>query len=907
MIYSPAQKLPNGTLFCALAFMGLLQGGTVLAQNAEGSFTLTPVSAPAMVLEAINAGTIDGTAVSIGSPSGDAKQKWNLVPKGDNLYVIRPSYSSTLAMTPQKGGADNGTVIVLETENDKPAQLWSLKKNDNGSFTFIPQHAPGRALDDFGGKQNAGAKQDIWSYNPVDGHEQWTLTPLDGAKMPALAATATPAPAPKAPGSFTLSPISAPSMVLEAVNTGTVDGTAVSIGSPSGDAKQKWNFVPKGDNLYVIRPSYSSTLAMTPQKGGADNGTPIVLETENDKPAQLWSLKKNDNGSFSLIPQHAPGKALDDLGGKQNAGAKQDIWSYNPTDAHGQWTLTPLDGAQMPALAATAIATAPSQNGAPTNVPAGVVKTFAFDGSAIFPGTKRTGAVFIPAQYDGSKPACVYVQQDGYNPRVKDLLEQLIAAKDMPVTIGVFISPGALPSPVKGGDGRHNRCFEYDGVNDNYVRFLTEEILPYVEKTFNVKLSTSGNDRCITGASSGGISAFTAAWQRPDAFSRVYACSGSFVAFRGGNEFPTLIRKFEAKPIRAYFTTGTHDMENCAGDWFLLDQEMDKALKFSGYDYYFQIVDGKHCSGWLENFPNALRFIWKGWPAPVPPGTSAPRVRDIITDDGKWELAAQGYQDARSPACNSKGEVFFVDVPANKIYRIGVDGTAAVFLDDAAQANGLSIGSKDELYTVSSATGNVMSYDATGQGKVYAADLPGQYVLARPDGGLYVTTAEATPGEGSQIWSVKDGNKNQVASGLKFATGLAYRPDQWLLSVADGHSKWVYSYQVGTDGTLTNQERFFPLQVPDWEDDAGPESVCYAQEGQMLVGTRSGIQVCSGDGPTQVILPMPDRSRVIGVALGGPDKNTLFAFCGDKVWKRVVKIHANGAFSPAVPVKGSPL
>lgn len=75
----------------------------------------------------------------------------------------------------------------------------------------------------------------------------------------------------------------------------------------------------------------------------------------------------------------------------------------------------------------------------------------------------------------------------------------------------------------------------------------------------------------------------------------------------------------------------------------------------------------------------------------------------------------------------------------------------------------------------------------------------------------------------------------------------------------------------------------------------------------MLVATRFGIQICADDDPTQVILPMPDRSRVIGVCLGGPEMNTLLAFCGDKIWKRTVKIHAMGAFSPKQKVRGTPL
>ena len=459
---------------------------------------------------------------------------------------------------------------------------------------------------------------------------------------------------------------------------------------------------------------------------------------------------------------------------------------------------------------------------------------------------------------------------------------------------------------MEGTLGRRNRCFEYDGVGDNYVRFLTEELLPFVAKTLDLNLSTNGNDRCIAGGSSGGIAAFNAAWERPEAFARVYANSGSFVAFRGGHEFPTLIRKFEAKPIRAYLTTGTHDMENCAGDWYLLDQEMDKALKFSGYDYFFRAIEGPHVAGWNEYFPEAMRFIWKGWPEPVRPGPSAPRVRDVITPDGKWELAARGFRDARGPACNAKGEVFFVDVPNNVIHRIGLDGKVDIFLTDAGQANGLSIGPKGELYTASERTGEITCYNE-GKASVCAKDLPARYLLAMPDGGLYVTTAGANPNEASDVWWVKDGKKTRVDTGIKFATGLACRPDQWLLSVADGRSKWVYSYQVNTNGTLTNKERFFWLHVPDWEDDVGAESVCYARENKMLVATRWGVQVCADDGPTQVILPMPDRGRVMGVCLGGPDLNTLFAFCGDKVWKRTVKLHGIGAFSPWTKTGGNPL
>jgi len=701
-------------------------------------------------------------------------------------------------------------------------------------------------------------------------------------------------------GSFTFVPAGAPEMVLEAVNSGTAENTKISIGSPTAAANQKWTIALKENGFYLIKPSYSPTLVLSATAGGKDNGTLVVLETESGKPWQLWQIKRNENGTFSLIPKHAPEKGVDDFGGNKNAGAKIDLWSYQAEDPHLQWIIKPLAGAKMPAAEAQAAAAAGAND-----VPKGTIKPFEFSDSAIFPGTKRGGTIFIPAQYDGSKPACVYVKQDGYNAKEKAMLEALIAAKEMPVTIGVFISPGTLPAPMPGTLGRRNRCFEYDGVGDNYVRFLTEEILPYVAKTFDLKLSTSGNDRCIAGGSSGAISAFNTAWERPDAFSRAYVASGSFVAFRGGHEFPTLIRKYEAKPIRAYLTTGTHDMENCAGDWYLLDQEMDKALKFSGYDYVFHALEGGHVTGYNEHFSEAMRFIWKGWPEPIPAGKSAPRVRDVIGAEEKWELAGEGLHDARGAAFNSKGEVFFID--DNKIHRIGLDGKIDVFAPDAAQANSLSFGPKDELYSVSSSTGKILSYDATGKGSVYAEGIRGRYILARPEGGVYVTGAEEKAGDPAKIWFVKDGQKTSTDTTIKFPTGLAYRPDQWLLSVADGHSKWAHSFQIKPDGSLTNGERFFWLHVGDWDDDAGAEAVCYAKEGQMFVATRIGIQVCADDGPTQVILPMPDRSRVMGVCFGGADFTTLYAFCGGKIWKRVIKLHGIGAFSPWVKVNGTPL
>ena len=129
-----------------------------------------------------------------------------------------------------------------------------------------------------------------------------------------------------------------------------------------------------------------------------------------------------------------------------------------------------------------------------------------------------------------------------------------------------------------------NRSFEYDSVSDDYARFLVDEMLPHVAKTHGVTLSADPNDRAIAGNSSGAIAAFAAAWQRPDAFRRVFSAIGTYVGLRGGNAFPVLIRKTEPKPIRIFLQDGSNDLNNYTGNWFIANQDMLSAFEYAGYD-----------------------------------------------------------------------------------------------------------------------------------------------------------------------------------------------------------------------------------------------------------------------------------------------------------------------------------
>jgi enterochelin esterase-like enzyme len=253
-------------------------------------------------------------------------------------------------------------------------------------------------------------------------------------------------------------------------------------------------------------------------------------------------------------------------------------------------------------------------------VPEGKVTKYSWT-SQIFPGTERDYWVYVPAQYDAKTPACVMVFQDGGNYqdpkrdfRVPIVFDNLIHKKEIPVMVGVFINPGVVAASDPAKKPRNNRSFEYDTLSDQYARFLEKEILPEVGKSLNLRQDAAG--RGIGGISSGGICAFTAAWERPDLFSKVLSHVGSFTNIRGGDAYPGMIRKTERKPIRVFLQDGSGDLDNLHGNWPLANQQMASSLKFMKYDYRFEYGDGghngKHGGAIL---PESLKWLWRDTPA----------------------------------------------------------------------------------------------------------------------------------------------------------------------------------------------------------------------------------------------------------------------------------------------------
>lgn len=376
-------------------------------------------------------------------------------------------------------------------------------------------------------------------------------------------------------------------------------------------------------------------------------------------------------------------------------------------------------------------------------VPKGELTKYRFDHSRIFPGTTRDYWVYVPHEYDPAKPACLYVGQDGVQFRATNVFDNLIARHEMPVTIGVFIMHGRVKAESTNALDRFNRSYEYDGLGDNYARFLLDEILPEVETKSTadgrpIRFSKDPNDRAIGGSSSGAICAFTAAWERPDSFRRIFSSIGTFVDQRGGNDYPSLIRKTEAKPLRIFLQDGANDLNIVGGNWHLANEEMLSALEFADYQVNHIWGDGAHNGKQATAiFPDAMRWLWKDWPSPVEVGTNSRQpVARILIPGESWQLlpgiAGNGIFSGGAKKCAGHSGNAYSLAKKNSILLIDSRGKKTV-VDKGISFSGLCLAPDQSLLLASDSKGQfVYSFHINPDGTL--ADRQPYFHLRIPDG-----------------------------------------------------------------------------------------------------------------------------------------------------------------------------
>ena len=501
----------------------------------------------------------------------------------------------------------------------------------------------------------------------------------------------------------------------------------------------------------------------------------------------------------------------------------------------------------------------------------GEIIQFTLDDSHIYPGTERQILVYVPQQYTGDKPACLLVCMDGILYDATTVMDNLIASGEMPVTIGVFVNPGVVYD-AEGEVVRYNRCKEFDATDDLFAQFLEKEVLAKVEgmqtesgKT--IRLSNDANDRAITGASSGGIAAFTAAWNRPDLFSRVYTTVGTFVAMRGGHEYPAIIRKTEPKPLRIYMQDGWYDVWNpIFGEWFEYNVLMESALNFAGYEAFHKWDRGNHSIkyGTLA-FPDAMRWLWKGYPARVQKGWSNNgMLQDILQQGEDWqELALPVAIDSQNIFATADSSIVFASragifkvSPAGACVRIGELKTSERLLGEDLTARGTT------LYH---------------RGAKVADGLHGLEAAQVLSDGKYLALCNAKAKSEDNVWVIHAGCR-----------ALAVAPDERFCVTGEQHTHHLLSTIISQQGEMLYSEPFYYLHDLSNGSQQQAGNMAFDTKGDLYVATAMGVQVADHNGRVRAILSLP-AGGVQSLAFAG---NYLYVLCGNRLFVR--KMNAQG-------------
>lgn len=272
--------------------------------------------------------------------------------------------------------------------------------------------------------------------------------------------------------------------------------------------------------------------------------------------------------------------------------------------------------------------------------------------SKIYDGMKADYWYYASPGVDPNVPAPLMVWQDGQTLIAGDLsrlrlftvTENLVAQKLIPPMVHVLIAPGFAP------DGKPMRSIEYDTVSDRYNRFLIEEVLPEVEKTY--KLRGDGYSRGIAGESSGGICSLNSAWFNPEKFARVHSTIGSYTSIQwhpdqkpdGGNIYPFMVRKLPKRNIRIWMSDGADDLENDHGSWPLQNIQLANSLKMRGYDFHFRFGLATHDSAQAAlDLPESLAWLWRGYD---PNKTSEEFVMDPAEKDKPYYRVTISNRDS---------------------------------------------------------------------------------------------------------------------------------------------------------------------------------------------------------------------------------------------------------------------
>lgn len=260
----------------------------------------------------------------------------------------------------------------------------------------------------------------------------------------------------------------------------------------------------------------------------------------------------------------------------------------------------------------------------------------------------------------------------------------------------------------------------------------------------------------------------------------------------------------------------------------------------------------------------------------------------VLIDGQGWELVAEGLQFSEGPAVDPAGRLYFTDVSANRIYRLDDQGHAEVFAENTSATNGLMFGPDGRLYGCQNGRKRIVAFDSNGADSTIADDVECNDIVVTGKGAVYFTD----PGN-KRVWYVSpQGEKRIVDEGIETPNGIILWPDQGTLVVADTSGPNLWAFRVEADGGLSFKQPYYTVHVPPGERYSGADGMTVDSAGRLYVATMSGLQMFDPTGRLGGVILQPQKAFLSNAVFAGPDLDTLYVTCTDKVYKR--KTNAKG-------------
>ena len=262
-----------------------------------------------------------------------------------------------------------------------------------------------------------------------------------------------------------------------------------------------------------------------------------------------------------------------------------------------------------------------------------------------------------------------------------------------------------------------------------------------------------------------------------------------------------------------------------------------------------------------------------------------PLTQVLLPGEG-WQLLGEGFKFTEGPAVDADGNVFFTDIPSDRIHKIDLKGKITEFATKTARTNGLMFGPDGRLFGCRNGDKQIVAYKPDGTYDVIAKDVTSNDLVVNSRGEVYFTD----PTNKRVMFINAKGEVTKVADGFR-PNGIITWPGEATLVVTDSDQPHLWTFRIEEDGSLKFKERYYqPLQIPFGGKRPGSDGMTVDKANRLYVATHSGIQMFDPTGRLGGTILKPQPSLLSNITFGGPGLNYLYATNGDKVYRRKTKV-----------------